>query len=229
MAGHSLGEYTALVCAGALDFDAAVDLVAARGRYMQEAVPAGDGAMAAVLGLSDDAVAEVCAAAADGDVVAPVNFNAPGQVVIAGHGRAVARAAAAARAAGAKKVVDLPVSVPSHCALMAPAAERLAARLESVPLRAPRIPVVHNVDLARHDDPEAIRAALVRQLSSPVRWAETVTGMRSEGLGALVEMGPGKVLAGLARRIDRSLPAFPVHDPETLEAARAGLPREEAP
>ena len=223
MAGHSLGEYTALVCAGAMDFAAAVDLVAARGRFMQEAVPPGTGAMAAVLGLADAAVAEVCAAAAGDQVVAPVNFNAPGQVVIAGHAEAVARAAAAAKAAGAKRVMDLPVSVPSHCALMEPAAERLAARLAAVAVRAPSIPVVHNADLARHQGAEDLRAALVRQLHSPVRWSETIVGMRTEGLSAVVELGPGKVLAGLCKRIDRDLAAWPVQDGESLAAALAGV------
>ncbi len=219
MAGHSLGEYSALVAAGSLAFDHAVRLVAERGRLMQEAVPAGTGAMAAILGLDDEAVIQACADAAEGEVVEAVNFNSPGQVVIAGHKSAVERAVALATERGAKRAVMLPVSVPSHCALMRPAAERLAAILEDIPVQAPAIPVINNVDVAMPTDPDAIRDALVRQLHSPVRWVETIRRMQSEGVDTLVESGPGKVLAGLNKRIERRMPALPVYDPDTLNAA----------
>jgi len=231
LAGHSLGEYSALVCSGALDFGEAVRLVADRGRFMQEAVPPGTGAMAAVIGLDDEAVAAACRSAAqagDGDeVVAPANLNAPGQVVIAGHAGAVARAGEAAAAAGARRVVELPVSVPSHCALMAPAAERLAGRLAEVDLGAPAIPVLHNADVSSHADADAIRAALVRQLSQPVRWVATVRRLAAEGAELTVECGPGRVLTGLGRRIERTLAATCVQDPASLEEAlaRAGAGR----
>ncbi len=219
MAGHSLGEYTALVCAGALDFATAVRLVAERGRFMQEAVPAGEGAMAAVLGLDDEAVRHLCETEAGEDVLAAVNFNSPGQVVIAGHAAAVARAIDAARAAGARRAVLLPVSVPSHCQLMRPAAERMAALLAATDFRVPQVPVINNVDVVAEEDPQRIREALVRQLYSPVRWVETIQAMRSRGVTTMVECGPGKVLAGLNRRIDRALETLPVHDPATLEKA----------
>ncbi len=219
MAGHSLGEYTALVCAEALDFDDAVRLVAERGRFMQEAVPEGKGAMAAVLGLEDDAVRQVCADVARGAVVEAVNFNAPGQVVVAGHREAVERACEAAKAAGAKRAMPLPVSVPSHCALMRPASDRLAQALADVALRQPRIPVVHNADVSLAGEPDAMRARLVQQLYSPVRWVETVQWLASQGVGRLVEAGPGKVLAGLTKRIERGLAAQPVFDPDTLDKA----------
>ncbi|MEX0731145.1 MAG: ACP S-malonyltransferase [Aquisalimonadaceae bacterium] len=221
MAGHSLGEYTALVCAEALDFAEAIRLVADRGRFMQEAVPEGQGAMAALLGLDDNAVRQVCASAAQGDVVEAVNFNAPGQVVVAGNVAAVERAVALAKEAGAKRAVALPVSVPSHCALMHPASERLAERLATVEVASPRIPVLHNVDATAATEPEAIRERLVRQLYSPVLWVDTVQALSGYGATVLVECGPGKVLAGLARRIDRSLDARPVYDPATLEKALA--------
>lgn len=218
LAGHSLGEYSALVCGGALDFAEAVRLVADRGRFMQEAVPQGQGSMAAVLGLDDQQVADVCAAAAQGEVVEPVNFNAPGQVVIAGTSAAVERAIAGAKQAGAKRAMPLPVSVPSHCALMEPAAERLAERLADVAVQAPAIPVVHNVDVALCDDPDGIRQRLVRQVHRPVRWVETVRFLGEHGVTTLVECGPGKVLAGLTRRIDKGLEGRPVYDPDTLAA-----------
>ncbi len=221
LAGHSLGEYTALVCAGALDFTAAVGLVAERGRLMQAAVPEGQGAMAAVLGLDDATVRAACAEAAQGEVVEAVNLNAPGQVVIAGGAAAVERAVGAAKARGAKRAVTLPVSVPSHCALMRPAAERLAERLAEVELRAPRIPVLHNADVAAHGDPAAIRDALVRQLHSPVRWVETLQAMAEQGVSLVVECGPGKVLAGLTKRIDKRVRALPVLDENSLQAALA--------
>ncbi|SEO52509.1 ACP S-malonyltransferase [Aquisalimonas asiatica] len=218
-AGHSLGEYSALVCGGALAFPDAVALVAERGRLMQEAVPQGQGAMAAILGLDDEQVRQVCADAAQGDVVEAVNFNAPGQVVIAGSAGAVERAVAGAKEAGAKRAMPLPVSVPSHCALMEPAAEKLAQRLRDVAVQAPTIPVVHNVDVATCDDPDGIRDRLVRQLHRPVRWVETVQFLAGQGVGTLVECGPGKVLAGLTRRIDKSLDAVAVFDPDSLNKA----------
>ncbi len=222
MAGHSLGEYTALVCADALNFEDAVALVAERGRLMQEAVPAGQGAMAAILGLDDDQVRAVCAAAAQGEIVAAVNFNSPGQVVVAGHAAAVQRAMAAAKEAGAKRALALAVSAPSHCALMLPAAERLAERLATVTVNTPRIPVLHNADVTSHSDAAAIRAALVRQLHQPVRWVETIQAMRARGVSKVLECGPGKVLAGLIKRIDATLVAQPVYDTATLQQALDG-------
>jgi [acyl-carrier-protein] S-malonyltransferase len=219
MAGHSLGEYTALVCAGSLDFEAAVSLVAERGQLMQEAVPAGEGAMAALLGLDDAAVIDVCERAGEGQVVSAVNFNAPGQVVVAGHKAAVERAVALAKEAGAKRAVVLPVSVPSHCALMEPAAERLAERLRAVEFKAPQIPVINNVDVAAATDPAAIRDALARQLHSPVRWVETIQAMAARSVDRLVECGPGKVLVGLNKRIARDMTAYPVFDSDGLDKA----------
>src|SRR3569623_59268 len=208
MAGHSLGEYTALVCAGALALEQAVAAVAERGRYMQEAVPAGQGAMAAILGLDDAAVLAACEAAAQGEVVSAVNFTAPGQVVIAGASAAVARAVELAKQAGAKRAVVLPVSVPSHCSLLRPAAERLAAHLEQLDFRAPAIPVINNVDVAATQAPRAIREALVRQLENPVRWEETIQSLAQCGVRAAVECGPGKVLSGLNKRIAREKTAL---------------------
>ena len=205
MAGHSLGEYSALVSAGAIEFADGIRLVAERGRLMQEAVPEGTGAMAAILGLEDQAVIDVCAASAAEQVVEAVNFNSPGQVVIAGHKEAVARAVEAAKAAGARRAVELPVSVPSHCDLMRPAAEKLAEELKNIPVTAPAIPVLHNVSVSAESDPDMIRKRLVEQLYSPVRWVETIRAMKQEGIGHIVEAGPGKVLTGLMRRIDRDL------------------------
>ncbi|MGH8401623.1 MAG: ACP S-malonyltransferase [Gammaproteobacteria bacterium] len=219
MAGHSLGEYTALVCAGALDFKTAVKLVEFRGQAMQQAVPAGEGAMAAIIGLDDDAVRAACAEAAQGQVVEAVNFNAPGQVVIAGNKAAVERAGEACKARGAKRALPLPVSAPSHCALMLPAAAKLAVRLAEVSFDSPAIPVIHNVDVASHPGAEAIRAALKAQLHSPVRWVETVQWLASQGVTRLVELGPGRVLSGLAKRIDKGLEAYSVNDQSSLEAA----------
>jgi [acyl-carrier-protein] S-malonyltransferase len=221
MAGHSLGEYTALVCAGALDFAEAIDLVAERGRCMQSAVPAGTGAMAAILGLDDDTVGALCAQSDNGGTVSPVNYNSPGQVVIAGHVQAVERAVAAARAAGAKRAVTLPVSVPSHCSLMEPAARRFAGHLARAALRRPAVPVVQNVDAAAHVDVEEIRDNLERQLYSPVQWVRTVRAMAGLGITRIVEAGPGKVLAGLGRRIDKNLSHAAVQDPASLDAALA--------
>ena len=219
MAGHSLGEFTALVCAGSLDFGDAVRLVAHRGRFMQEAVPRGRGAMAAVLGLTDDQVRELCIEVAGEQVAEPVNFNSPGQVVIAGDTEAVERAIAAATAAGARRVLPLPVSVPSHCALMCPAAENFAVEMAAVEVRAPAIKVLHNVSVGSASGPDEIRDLLVRQLYSPVRWAETVQCLASEGASRLLEAGPGKVLSGLTKRIDKRLQALAVSDPKSLAAA----------
>ena len=220
-AGHSLGEYSALVLAGVLDFGTGVQLVAERARLMQEAVPAGEGGMAAILGLDDDRVAEVCESVPGEGVVEPVNYNAPGQVVIAGDAGAVAAAVDAARAAGAKRAVTLPVSVPSHSSLMRPAADALADALASADVRPPRLPVIHNVDARTRDEPDAIRDALRRQLYNPVRWTDSVAALQADGATLLLELGPGKVLTGLARRIDRALSAVAVEDPETLDKALA--------
>ncbi len=217
MAGHSLGEYAALVAAGSLEFADGIRLVAERGRLMQEAVPEGEGAMAAILGLNDDRVRELCAEAAASEVVEAVNFNSPGQVVVAGNRSAVERMVALAKAAGAKRAVPLPVSVPSHCALMKPAAEKLARYLEGVEIRSPAIPVIHNVTVAGATDPDEIRGLLAQQLHSPVRWAETVQLMAANGVQYIVEAGPGKVLAGLCRRIDRSITGLALFDPASLE------------
>ena len=202
-AGHSLGEYTALVAAGSLHFADAVRLVRRRAELMQSAVPKGVGAMAAVLGLDDDVVRQVCAAAEQGEVCEAVNFNSVGQVVIAGNTAAVERAMQAAKEAGAKRALPLPVSVPSHCRLMQPAAEKLAAALDEVDVQPPRIRVIHNADVAAHTEPAQIKDALVRQLYSPVRWTETVQLLVREGITQSAECGPGKVLAGLAKRIDK--------------------------
>jgi [acyl-carrier-protein] S-malonyltransferase len=221
-AGHSLGEYSALVAAGALDFAAAAAVVRARGRYMQEAVPAGQGAIAAVLGLDDEAVVACCEAVCakrPGELVCPVNYNAPGQVVVAGHAGAVEEALAALREAGARRAVPLPMSVPVHCELMRPAAQRLVEELRAAGVGVPAFPVLHNADLATHDDPEAILQALATQLYTPVRWSRTVTLLRDRGVSLVVECGPGRVLAGLSRRIDRDLACMPVHDPASLDAA----------
>jgi len=219
MAGHSLGEFTALVCAGALSFKDAISLVAERGRLMQEAVPEGMGAMAAILGLDDEIVIDLCSKAAQGDVVQAVNFNSPGQVVIAGSSDAVDRAIGLATEAGAKRAIRLPVSVPSHCDLMKPAADKLAEQLKAIEISSPEIPVIHNVDAAKHSDPDEIRAALSQQLYQPVRWVESVQKIAADGLSEMVEMGPGKVLMGLSRRIDRSITCMPVQDPDGLNKA----------
>ena len=203
VAGHSLGEYSALVAAGALSFADAVKLVRLRAELMQSAVPQGVGAMAAVLGLDDDQVQAICAQAAQGEVVEAVNFNSPGQGVIAGNVAAVERAMAAAKEAGAKRALPLPVSVPSHCSLMKPAAEKLAEALQDVVIHTPQIRVIHNADVAAYDDADKIKDALVRQLYSPVRWTETVNALVAEGIAESAECGPGKVLAGLAKRINK--------------------------
>jgi len=223
MAGHSLGEYTALTCAGAILFADAVRLVADRGRFMQEAVPAGTGGMAAIVGLEDEQVWALCQQAAQGEVLSPVNFNSPGQVVIAGTAAAVARAVEQAKGAGAKLAKQLPVSVPSHCALMHPAAERMRERLKQMNIETPRIPVLHNAHMRAESDADAIRDALVRQVESPVRWVETIQKMATDGIDKLVECGPGKVLAGLNKRISKTTQTLSVHDPETLHQALAAL------
>jgi [acyl-carrier-protein] S-malonyltransferase len=219
LAGHSLGEYTALVCSEALAFADAIRLVADRGRFMQEAVPSGQGAMAAILGLEDAQVIAVCRQAEQGDVVTAVNFNAPGQVVIAGTSAAVERAVALAREAGAKRAITLPVSVPSHCALMKPAAENMRHVLAKTPMHKPVLPVLHNADVASYADIAKIRDALVRQLYSPVRWVETVQNVEKRGVNIVIECGPGKVLAGLNKRIGRELVTLSVYDPDSLEEA----------
>ena len=219
LAGHSLGEYSALVCAGVLDFADAVRLVELRGKLMQEAVPEGTGAMQAIIGLDDDAIRKVCEESAQGQVVSPVNFNSPGQVVIAGNKEAVERAGVACKAAGAKRALPLPVSVPSHCALMKPAADKLAVALEKLTFNTPKLPVVNNVDVQCEQQPAAIRDALVRQLYSPVRWTESVQFIASRGVSQLVEAGPGKVLTGLTKRIADSLTAVAVNDAASLNAA----------
>ena len=225
MAGHSLGEYSALVAASALAFKDAVPLVRFRAEAMQEAVPPGDGAMAAVMGAEDSAVIEACREAAQGEVVEPVNFNAPGQLVIAGAKAAVERAIVAAKARGAKRALLLPVSAPFHSSLLKPAAERLAARLAQVDLRAPAIPVLHNVDVKTHGAPDEIRTALAQQAARPIRWTETIRAFAANGVTHVVECGPGKVLAGLTRRIDEKLNAIALTDGAMLDQARAELRR----
>lgn len=219
LAGHSLGEYTALVAAGAVSFRDALPLVRFRAQAMQDAVALGAGAMAAILGLDDDGVRAACSEAARGEVVEAVNFNAPGQVVIAGHKAAVERGVAAAKARGAKRAVMLPVSAPFHSSLLKPAAERLSAYLAGVAFSAPRVPVVNNVDVAAANAPEKIKDALSRQACSPVRWVETIRFMARAGVAHVGECGPGKVLAGLVKRIDGSLQGFTLADPQSLEQA----------
>ena len=221
-AGHSLGEYSALVAFGAFGFGDAIRTVAARGRFMQEAVPEGEGGIAAILGLDDDAVVGLCKAVCEtaglGHVSA-VNFNAPGQVAIAGASRAIDVAIVRAREAGARRAIRLPMSVPVHCPLMAPATHRLEAALAAIPIRPSSVPILHNVDLASRSNEASIRDALAGQLASPVRWHRTVIAMRERGATALVEFGPGRVLTGLARRIDRSVTALSVHDASSLDTA----------
>lgn len=223
MAGHSLGEYSALVCAGVLDFQDAIKLVELRGNAMQQAVPAGTGAMYAIIGLDNDAIINACAQAAaeTGEVVSAVNFNSPGQVVIAGTKVAAEKAGALCKEAGAKRALPLAVSVPSHCALMKPAADKLAEALANITLSVPTTPVINNVDVAVETDADAIRNALVRQLYSPVRWTETVEKMAQDGVTALYEIGPGKVLTGLAGRIVKELSAQAVNDVASLDVVQA--------
>jgi [acyl-carrier-protein] S-malonyltransferase len=219
VAGHSLGEYTALVAAGALDFAAALPLVRIRAQAMQDAVPQGEGAMAAILGLDDEAVQAACAEASEGQVVEPVNYNAPSQVVIAGHAAAVQRAIAAAKARGAKRAITLPVSAPFHSSLLAPAAARLREALATVDVRAPRIPVLHNVDVKSYDDPDQVRDALVRQANHPVRWVETMRAMAASGVTCIAECGPGKVLAPLVKRSVEGVEGLALNDRDAVEAA----------
>ncbi|TMN42549.1 ACP S-malonyltransferase [Pseudoalteromonas sp. S2755] len=219
LAGHSLGEYSALVCAEVLTLADAVKLVEKRGLYMQEAVPAGTGSMAAIIGLDDDVIAKVCAESAQGDVVSPVNYNSPGQVVIAGHVEAVNRASEACKEAGAKRALPLAVSVPSHCALMKPAADKLAKDLEALAFSEPKFDVINNVDVAVAKDAAAIKDALIRQLYSPVRWTETVQAVAKEGVTKTFEFGPGKVISGLVKRIDRSVSCVSVNDLAAIAAA----------
>lgn len=223
MAGHSLGEYSALVCAGVIDFQDAVKLVELRGKVMQQAVPEGTGAMYAIIGLDNDAIIKACKDAEQGEVVSAVNFNSPGQVVIAGSKAAVERAAAACKEAGAKRALPLVVSVPSHCALMKPAADQLSVSLESIAIKTPNIAVINNVDVKTESEANAIRSALVRQLYSPVCWTESVEKMAAGGVEVLVEIGPNKVLTGLTKRIVDSLQAAAVNDPASLAAAEAVL------
>ncbi|NOX08307.1 MAG: ACP S-malonyltransferase [Gammaproteobacteria bacterium] len=219
MAGHSLGEYTALVCAGALPFEQAVALVAERAHCMQQAVPEGVGAMAAILGLDDDKVRQVCADMAQDEVVEAVNFNAPGQVVIAGNTAAVERAMIAMKEAGAKRALPLPVSVPSHCALMQEAAQRFSDAVNKVDMVQPMVPIIQNVDAAQHTSPDEIRALLIEQLYKPVRWVDTIQSMANNGVNKLIEAGPGKVLTGLNKRIDKAMLAMPVLDSASLNQA----------
>lgn len=223
IAGHSLGEYTALVAAGSLDFVDGVRLVAERGRRMQEAVPEGRGAMAAIIGLEDADVEAACEAAAQGEVVSAANYNAPGQVVIAGAAAAVDRAVEEAKQRGAKRAMKLPVSVPSHCRLMAPAAEGLKPSVEEVTFGRPKPPVLNNVDVAAATDEADIRDALLRQLFSPVRWTDTVRALADHGIGNTVECGPGKVLSGLVRRTRRDLAVYSLGEPAGLKAALEAL------
>lgn len=221
LAGHSLGEYSALVCAGVLTLADAVQLVEKRGQYMQSAVPAGTGAMSAIIGLDDALIAKACEEAAQGEVVSPVNYNSPGQVVIAGHKAAVERANELCKAAGAKRALPLPVSVPSHCALMRPAAEQLTKDLQTLPFHAPVISVVNNVDVAIASNAPAIQDALVRQLFSPVRWTETIEYLAAQGVTDVIELGAGKVLSGLIKRINKELVTTSVNDVASLQAALA--------
>ena len=223
LAGHSLGEYTALVCADVLKFEDAVQLVELRGRYMQDAVPDGKGAMAAILGLDDDNVRKVCDAASQGDVVAAVNYNSPGQVVIAGDKTAVERATTLATEAGAKRAIMLPVSVPSHCSLMLPAAERLKEKLMEIEFNAPKIPVLNNADVQVNENADDIRAALVKQLHQPVRWVECIQKLADDGIEHIVECGPGKVLMGLNKRIVKQVKHHSVFDTASLEKTIAAV------
>lgn len=216
VAGHSLGEYTALVVAGVLSFRDAIPLVRFRAEAMQEAVPLGTGAMAAILGLEDDVVRKACSEAAHGEIVEAVNFNAPSQVVIAGHREAVERGAAAAKAAGARRALMLPVSAPFHSSLLEPAAQRLAQYMARLAFHSPRIPVINNVDVALPTEPAAIRHALARQACNPVRWVEVIRAMAHAGVTDIVECGPGKVLAGLTRRIDPALRSHTISDAQSL-------------
>ncbi|MDJ0878405.1 MAG: ACP S-malonyltransferase [Halieaceae bacterium] len=230
MAGHSLGEFSALVCAGALAFPDAVRLVRERGAAMQTAVPVGEGAMAAIIGLDDESIDSACQAVAEqtGQVVAAVNYNSPGQVVIAGHTAAVDAAIEGCKAAGAKRAMPLPVSAPFHTELMRPAGERLQEVLAQITVSAPEIPVVHNVHADTETAPDSIRALLVRQIYSPVQWTACVQAITASGIGHLVECGPGKVLSGLNRRIDKSLTSYTIEEPAELSASLDAINEETA-
>jgi len=219
MAGHSLGEYSALVCAGAISFADAVALVKARGEFMQAAVPAGTGAMAAIIGLDDGAIAVACEASAEGDVVSPVNYNSPGQVVIAGQLAAVKRAMVACKEAGAKRALPLPVSVPSHCELMKPAAEQLAVQLQAIDVTMPSIPVIQNVNAQAPQNAEELVANLVAQLYQPVRWTGCVENMAQQGVELMLECGPGKVLTGLTKRINKAVAGAAINDSASVQSA----------
>ena len=223
IAGHSLGEYTALVCSDALTFEDAIRLVENRGHYMQESVPAGTGAMAAILGLEDSQVIHVCTEVSENEVVAAVNFNAPGQVVIAGNLAAVERAMIAAKDAGAKRAVKLPVSVPSHCALMITAAEKLDILMQEIHFQIPEVKLIHNVDVKSHNEPEVIRRILKEQLYKPVRWVDTIKFLREQGVTDFVECGPGKVLMGLNKRITKPARHFPMYDPDSVSTVNKSL------
>jgi [acyl-carrier-protein] S-malonyltransferase len=220
MAGHSLGEYSALVCSDVLSLSEAVKLVENRGLYMQEAVPAGVGSMAAIIGLGDEEIKAACAASAQGEVVSPVNYNSPGQVVIAGHKAAVDRASQACKDAGAKRALALSVSVPSHCELMKPAADKLAVDLAALTFNTPKCDVINNVDVKAESTADAIKDALVRQLYSPVRWTETVQALVAQDVTQSYEFGPGKVLTGLAKRIDKAMVCGSVNDAASIAAAK---------
>ncbi len=219
LAGHSLGEYSALVCTGVLEFTDAIKLVEARGQFMQQAVPEGQGGMAAILGLEDTQVVEACSKAAEGDVLQAVNYNSPGQVVVAGSKAAIERIVTVAKEMGAKRALPLPVSVPSHCDLMKPAAKQLAEKLKSITFSPATIPVINNVDVAAETDADKIRDALVRQLFNPVRWVGTIQKMAADGVDQLIECGPGRVLVGLNKRIDKSMSAAAVFDPASFDKA----------
>ncbi len=223
IAGHSLGEYSALVCAGVIEFNDALKLVELRGQLMQQAVPAGVGAMYAIIGLGDAEIKAACEQAAQGEVVSPVNFNSPGQVVIAGNKDAVERAGILCKEAGAKRALPLPVSVPSHCALMKPAADELAVALRSITFNTPKISVINNVDVAIETEADKIKDALVRQLYCPVRWTDIVVKMAAQGINLQVEAGPGKVLSGLVRRIEKGVAAQAINDSASLDAAFAAV------
>lgn len=218
LAGHSLGEWSALVASGVVEFTDAVSLVQQRGKLMQEAVPAGQGGMAAIIGLDDDKIIEACERAADGQVVSPVNFNSPGQVVIAGASAAVDRATALCKTAGAKRALVLPVSAPFHTSLMKPAADGLAPKIAQTPFNAPQIPVVHNVNARTESDPEAIKQLMIEQIYRPVLWVDCVRTLMAHGVTTTVECGPGKVLSGLNRRIDKSLNGLSMELPDEVQA-----------
>jgi [acyl-carrier-protein] S-malonyltransferase len=220
MAGHSLGEYSALVCAGVVSLSDAVKLVKKRGELMQASVPAGTGGMSAVIGLADTEIIKACELAQQGEVVSAVNFNSPGQVVIAGQKSAVERAGQLCKDAGAKRVLPLPVSVPSHCALMADAATKLAEELNKISFSSPKVNIINNVDVVKEQSEDAIKAALVRQLYSPVRWSETITQIVSDGITKVIEIGPGKVLQGLNKRIDKSISNVSMNTPDTVQKAQ---------